>query len=270
MQVDDTAKTALNSQANLAAKISSRPTSGSKVSPAPVSDSKRSSAAVAPVRASVAKPAVAGDASPSAIRASVAKPDARASLAAKPDASKRPSAVKSTVVEKQLQTDAGISFCFNYIREKREPGGWGVTVYSVPEFSLLHLSSATDILRDGDTLVVVWSPLDAFFENCDLRSVRGGLEDENEAMGKVAVSRGIELADDESFLMKARGADIGKEKDSGQPKKHNGFMEDASDVGVDFGRGEADGEGEIPKEAEHREGGGEVELEDHQDGLCFI
>ncbi|KAJ3409258.1 hypothetical protein HDU80_002125 [Chytriomyces hyalinus] len=75
--------------------------------------------------------------------------------------------------KRALSDDIGISTCFSYLRKQRgrimarhpklqrSDAVWGLTVYSgSPDFSRLCLGSNAGIIRDGEILLVVWSPLE--------------------------------------------------------------------------------------------------------------
>ncbi|KAJ3231727.1 hypothetical protein HDU78_007551 [Chytriomyces hyalinus] len=75
--------------------------------------------------------------------------------------------------KRALSDDIGISTCFSYLKKQRgrimarhpklqgSDAVWGLTVYSgSPDFSRLCLGSNAGIIRDGEILLVVWSPLE--------------------------------------------------------------------------------------------------------------
>ncbi|KAJ3236071.1 hypothetical protein HDU81_011188 [Chytriomyces hyalinus] len=81
--------------------------------------------------------------------------------------------VVSRSAKRALSDDIGISTCFSYLRKRRRrimtrhprlqgsDAVWGLTVYSgSPDFSRLCLGSNAGIIRDGEILLVVWSPLE--------------------------------------------------------------------------------------------------------------
>ncbi|KAJ3236070.1 hypothetical protein HDU81_011187 [Chytriomyces hyalinus] len=78
--------------------------------------------------------------------------------------------VVSRAARRNLASDEAISKCFAHVRKgivTHKPS-WGLTIYSgAPDFSLLNMSSDCDMLRDGETLLVVWSPLDQFLHSQD-------------------------------------------------------------------------------------------------------
>ncbi|KAI8612403.1 hypothetical protein BC830DRAFT_1136922 [Chytriomyces sp. MP71] len=64
---------------------------------------------------------------------------------------------------RNLSSDTAVSQCLNYVRKGTSK--WGLTVYSsAPDFSLMSINSDSNLLRDEETLLVVWSPLHLFQE----------------------------------------------------------------------------------------------------------
>ncbi|KAI8832767.1 hypothetical protein BJ741DRAFT_710606, partial [Chytriomyces cf. hyalinus JEL632] len=98
--------------------------------------------------------------------------------------------------KRALSDDIGISTCFSYLRKRRRrimtrhpklqgsDAVWGLTVYSgSPDFSRLCLGSNAGIIRDGEILLVVWSPLE--FLDSPTSNARHKLSEKSRTNAKV-------------------------------------------------------------------------------------
>ncbi|KAJ3409257.1 hypothetical protein HDU80_002124 [Chytriomyces hyalinus] len=91
---------------------------------------------------------------------------------------------------RNLASDEAISKCFGHVRKGivTQKPSWGLTVYSgAPDFSLINMGSDCDMLRDGETLLVVWSPLDQFLHSQDPVENDPFLEYPQEGLNALAV-----------------------------------------------------------------------------------